>query len=148
MRRVNPAFGRQEIITVQGRAYQFFLIKNPTGLNQVIQEACTDVSDTRPILFVINDNFADGRDVSWLWDAAIEDIQPGSHIIVAGLRAYDMALRLEYAGLPCQVILDPYKALQASQTLAQTDQGVRVLPTYTGLLALRKHLALKLEHKA
>jgi len=143
---VKPAFGRQEILSIDGKVYQFYLIKNPSGFNQVIQQACTNQTDTRPILFIINDNFADGRDVSWLWDTAVEDIQPGSHIIVSGLRAYDMALRLEYAGLPCQVVPDPIKALQTSQKLAQADLGVRVLPTYTGLLQLRKHLALKLEH--
>lgn len=138
------AFGRQEIISYHGAEVQFYLIKNPTGFNQVIQ-AHLSRSVHDPVLIVINDNFADGRDVSWLWDAAVEDAQLKGPIIVAGTRAYDMALRLEYAGKQCRVIESPIAALDEAVRLAGQDRAL-VLPTYTALLDLRKNLKLKLEH--
>ncbi|MCC7543175.1 DUF1727 domain-containing protein [bacterium] len=140
-----PAFGRQEKVAVQGVEYDFQLIKNPIGFNQVIQEFCMDPRDNRPIVFAINDNFADGRDVSWLWDVAIEDIQTGGPCITSGIRAYDMALRLQYAGIECEVIPDIRQALHRAATIASVP-GVRILPTYTALLEIRKQFALKLEH--
>lgn len=140
------AFGRQESITYQGRQCTFLLVKNPTGFNQVIQSFFTKPTNP-PILIVINDNFADGRDVSWLWDVAIEDISTDGPIIVSGLRAYDMALRLKYADKNCRVIEDP---MQAISELVQVggDETIYILPTYTALLDIRKQLSLKLEHSS
>ena len=140
----NTAFGRQETVHFEGKRCTFLLIKNPTGFNQVIQSFFL-AGTTSPVLIVINDNFADGKDISWLWDAALEDLVTTGQIIVSGLRAYDMALRLEYAGKKCRVIEDPIRALR---TLAKSDaEEVLVLPTYTALLEMRKKLALKLEHR-
>ena len=96
------------------------------------------------LVFVINDNFADGKDVSWLWDAALEDLSTTGRIVVSGSRAYDMALRLEYAGKDCEVIEDPMEALR--EITAESVDEVFILPTYTALLDLRKQLSLKLEH--
>ncbi|MEI7818547.1 MAG: MurT ligase domain-containing protein [bacterium] len=144
--KARAAFGRQETISAYGIDYQFYLIKNPTGFNQVIQEVCLDVTDTRPIVFAINDNFADGRDVSWLWDSAIEDIQTTGICIASGVRAYDMALRLQYAGIACEVIPNISQAIARAAELS-IDNRIRVLPTYTALLEIRKKLALKLEHQ-
>ena len=141
-----PGFGRQENIEHMGVAYDFRLIKNPTGFNQVIQEFCRDQSDQRPLVFVINDNFADGRDVSWLWDVAIEDIRTAGVCVASGKRAYDMALRLQYAGIDCVVKPEIGDALDYAAKQS-ADKRVRVLPTYTALLAIRKRFALKLEHK-
>lgn len=140
------AFGRQESITYQGRQCTFLLVKNPTGFNQVIQSFFTKPTNS-PILIVINDNFADGRDVSWLWDVAIEDIAADGPIIVSGLRAYDMALRLKYADKNCRVIEDP---MQAISELVQVggDETIYILPTYTALLDIRQQLSLKLEHSS
>lgn len=139
----NTAFGRQETVHFGGKRCTFLLIKNPTGFNQVIQSFFQDETTTS-VLIVINDNFADGKDISWLWDAALEDLATKGQIIVSGLRAYDMALRLEYAGKACVVIEDP---MQALRTLAQAEgDELYVLPTYTALLDIRKKLSLKLEH--
>lgn len=139
----NTAFGRQETVYFQGQRCQFLLIKNPTGFNQVIQSFFQKRS-TAPVLIVINDNFADGKDVSWLWDAALEDLSTTGRIVVSGLRAYDMALRLEYASKDCEVIEDPMEALR--EITAESVDEVFILPTYTALLDLRKRLSLKLEH--
>lgn len=138
-------FGRQEIITYQDVAYQFFLIKNPTGFNQVIQSHLLALKGkSTPVVFIINDNFADGRDVSWLWDTACEDLPRDLKLIVSGTRAYDMALRLTDAGLHCQVEEDVTQALRTAGDLSEGQ--VSVLPTYTALLGIRKKLKLKLEH--
>lgn len=145
LQKTSVAFGRQEVVNYEGAAYQFFLIKNPAGFNQVIASALRSNKDRRPLVIIINDNFADGRDVSWLWDVAIEDIQSPEPIYVAGTRAYEMALRLEYAGIGCLVVQDGLTALKEAGRRAKR---VRVLPTYTALLELRKQLALNLEHQS
>lgn len=138
------AFGRQESLDYAGSQFSFYLVKNPTGFNQVIQAELQKMVN-RPLLIIINDNFADGRDVSWLWDVAIEDIHPKIEVVVSGTRAYDMALRMEYAGRSCQVIEDPLDALGK---LAQNNSHIIVLPTYTALLQIRKALNLALEHRS
>lgn len=143
LRRKNTAFGRQESLHYHGRLCTFLLIKNPTGFNQIIQSFFQQPSKS-PILVVINDNFADGKDVSWLWDAALEDLSTTGRIIVSGLRAYDMALRLQYAGKDCEVIEDPMRALQ--ELTREGTEEIFILPTYTALLEMRKRLSLKLEH--
>ncbi len=139
------AFGRQEILHYQGAQLTFFLIKNPTGFNQVIQSHLQSNART-PLLFIINDNFADGRDISWLWDAAIEDMHIRGRILVSGSRAYDMALRLEYAGFACEVEMDVAKALQRLAEIS-AEGAAYVMPTYTALLQCRKLMSLDLEHK-
>lgn len=141
-----PGFGRQESVEHHGTIYDFRLIKNPTGFNQVIQEFCRDQHDKRPLVFVINDNFADGRDVSWLWDVAIEDIRTAGVCIASGKRAHDMALRLQYAGMTCVVKEEISEALDYAAKQSP-DNHVRVLPTYTALLSIRKQFDLKLEHE-
>lgn len=139
------AFGRQEEISIYGKNCKFMLIKNPTGFNQVIQ-AFFQKPVSSAVVIVINDNFADGRDVSWLWDAAVEDMKVAGKVVVSGTRAYDMALRLEYAGIDCEVEVDPMLALRKSCQSSSAD--VLVLPTYTALLEIRKKLKLQLEHTA
>lgn len=143
LKKKSIAFGRQETIVFNDRYCIFLLIKNPTGFNQVIQSFFQDKTPV-PILIVVNDNFADGQDISWLWDAAVEDIASTGPIVVSGLRAYDMALRLEYAGKRCTVIEDPIEAL--TMLSKQDSENIFVLPTYTALLDIRRRLSLKLEH--
>jgi UDP-N-acetylmuramyl tripeptide synthase len=132
------AFGRVEKIVLKGREIYILLIKNPTGFNQIIQTFLLDQSE-KNVLMIINDNFADGRDVSWLWDAAIEDLAPHKHqVITSGIRGYDMALRLKYADItPSKVELDPEVALQALIKATKPGETAYILPTYTAMLALR-----------
>jgi UDP-N-acetylmuramyl tripeptide synthase len=137
------AFGRQEELSIYGKNCKFMLIKNPTGFNQVIQ-AFFQKPVSSAVVIVINDNFADGRDISWLWDAAVEDMKVAGKVVVSGTRAYDMALRLEYAGIDCEVEVDPMEAIKTACFSGCED--VLVLPTYTALLKIRKQLDLKLEH--
>ncbi|HXZ04503.1 MAG TPA: MurT ligase domain-containing protein, partial [Ktedonobacteraceae bacterium] len=94
-----PAFGRGERVHVQGRTLRLLLAKNPTGFNEVLRTLFSD-GIRRHVLFVLNDNIADGQDISWIWDV---DFERTTHLLatltVAGTRAFDLALRLKYAGI-------------------------------------------------
>jgi len=137
------AFGRVEHFNYRGRQVYLLLIKNPTGFNQVIQTFVQKHKQNSQIMIAINDNFADGRDVSWLCDAAVEEIAGSQPIVVSGTRAHDMALRLKYADRTSDVIPDIQAAFE--QAVRQTPEGgtVYVLPTYTAMMGLRKWLESK-----
>lgn len=139
------AFGRVEHFEYNGRQVYLLLIKNPTGFNQVIQTFLQKHKQNSSIMIAINDNFADGRDVSWLWDSAVEEIAGKQPVVVSGTRAYDMALRLKYADRASDTHMDIQAAFE--QAVRQTPQGgtVYVLPTYTAMMSLRKWLATKVE---
>lgn len=135
-------FGRSERITLSGKPVLIQLIKNPAGASQALSAVVAD--EKARVLIAINDNLADGRDISWLWDADFELLS--SHqlqIVVAGSRADDMAVRLKYAGLPTQLIKPIAKLDRAlDHALASVEAGetLWVLPTYTCLLELQKIL--------
>ena len=94
-----PVFGRGERIQVEGRTIRLLLAKNPVGFNEVLRTLLID-SVPRHILFVLNDNIADGRDISWIWDVDFEQIVGHTKTVtVTGTRALDLALRLKYAGI-------------------------------------------------
>jgi UDP-N-acetylmuramyl tripeptide synthase len=139
------AFGRVEQFEYEGRQVYLLLIKNPTGFNQVIQTFLKNHKQNSHIMIAINDNFADGRDVSWLWDSAVEEITGKQPVMVSGTRAYDMALRLKYADRDSEVNVDLLQAFE--RATEQTPEGgtVYVLPTYTAMMTLRKWLATKVE---
>lgn len=128
------AFGRSEVKYLNGKRTLIQLIKNPIGANEVLKTIDLDSN----ILIIINDNYADGRDVSWLWDAEFEMINKAKkEIVVSGIRAYDMALRLKYAGVKnIKIISDIKKAVEFIGESA--DNNITILPTYTALLKINK----------
>lgn len=134
--RVTPAFGRGETIAVDGIDYQLILVKNPAGFRLGIKSF---ESSGHEIMIAINDNYADGRDMSWLWDVDFEELQ--SIAVVTGIRAYDMALRLQYDNVAVGRI-EP-SITQAFTVLRALPGGKprRIYCTYTAMLALRKELA-------
>jgi lipid II isoglutaminyl synthase (glutamine-hydrolysing) len=94
-----PAFGRGERVQVEGRNVRLLLAKNPTGFNEVLRTLFSN-GTPRNVLFVLNDNVADGRDVSWIWDVNFEwVVEQTTTLVVAGSRTLDLALRLKYAGV-------------------------------------------------
>ncbi len=94
-----PVFGRGERVQADGRTLRLLLAKNPTGFNEVLRTLFSQ-GTPRHILFVLNDNTADGRDISWIWDVDFErTINLTQTLVVSGTRALDLALRLKYAGL-------------------------------------------------
>ncbi len=138
-----PAFGRAERVRVDGREAVLLLAKNPAGFNEVLRTVLhpRSVGGREPVLLVaINDLTADGRDVSWLWDVDAEMLAGRvGLVVVSGLRAYDMALRLKYAGIPqMHLVVQPdLEAAWEAAVQAAADGCVYVLPTYTALLGLR-----------
>ncbi|MDA8144876.1 MAG: MurT ligase domain-containing protein [Thermaerobacter sp.] len=140
----STVFGRMERLRVRGREVRLALVKNPVGFNQVLRTLGQERGE-QALVLAINDRYADGTDVSWLWDVDFEPLAgASSRIVASGLRAADMALRLKYAGVPPQrvsVVERPITALE--RALAGTGVGgvVWVLPTYTALLELRADMA-------
>lgn len=111
-----PAFGRGERVLVAGRTLRILLAKNPTGFNEVLRTLFSD-DEPRHVLLMLNDNIADGRDVSWIWDVDFERITGHTTTLtITGTRALDLALRLKYAGVAPETIgIIPVFPLRASQ---------------------------------
>jgi UDP-N-acetylmuramyl tripeptide synthase len=142
--RSSAAFGRQEAFEVDGRRVEVLLGKNPAGLNQVLSTLMLDPS-RRTALLILNDLIADGRDISWVWDADFEVAATTFEtVIVAGTRAEDLALRLKYAEWP-EVTLQVVPAIEAALTRAieatPAGETLSVVPTYTAMLTVRALLA-------
>jgi UDP-N-acetylmuramyl tripeptide synthase len=134
------AFGRLERVPVNGRELFLALVKNPVGFGEVLRMILADDTE-RVMLIAINDLFADGTDVSWLWDVDFERLQGRVRTVVcAGTRAEDMAVRLKYALVPEDRIVveaDARRALERVVAAAEPGETVYVLPTYTAMLEMR-----------
>ena len=137
---MKAVFGRVETIEVAGKRVSILLIKNPAGANEVLRTLRLEGSGAGLDLWIaLNDNIADGRDVSWIWDADFELLAGAvRRVVCAGTRAPEMALRLKYAGWPAESVEI------ASSIPGSFDAAVRrapgrlfALPTYTALLELR-----------
>lgn len=142
---VRSAFGRVESISFDGIDVPLLLIKNPTGANEVLR-TIADTTTPFDLWIALNDGIADGRDVSWVWDADFERIvQRVRRVTCSGTRAEEMALRLAYAGVARESIsVDRglYRSFGAATARSRTDAvPLRALPTYTALLDLRTSLA-------
>jgi UDP-N-acetylmuramyl tripeptide synthase len=142
LRSVAAAFGRAETIALDGRPLSILLVKNPAGANEVLR---TLVLENGPLnlLAVLNDNVADGRDVSWVWDADFELLAGRvRRVTCAGTRAAELALRLKYAGVePTAIAVVPELAAALDAARADGAGPLYALPTYTALLELRALLA-------
>jgi lipid II isoglutaminyl synthase (glutamine-hydrolysing) len=136
----SAAFGRFERIELDGRSLLTLLIKNPAGANEVVRTLVAG-GTPRLLLVALNDEIADGRDVSWIWDVDFEPLLAGvERLIATGERAAELALRFKYAGLDESAIeVVPSLEDALDRGLAQTPPGgeLAALPTYTAMLALR-----------
>lgn len=139
------SFGRQEIIDIDGKQVKIILVKNPAGYDQ----ALTTLSlDTRfiSLAVMLNDNYADGRDVSWIWDVKFEKLVLLNldKIVVSGLRLYDMAIRLKIAGLSEDKfhVTEDYE--EVLKSLKDSEANIiYILATYTAMINFRKFLKTK-----
>ena len=135
------AFGRSEVKYINGKRTLIQLIKNLAGASEVLKSVDLDSQ----ILIIINDNYADGRDTSWLWDTDFESIKNAKkEIIVSGIRANDIALRLKYAEISAdkiKIIKDIKQAVDYIGNVAENN--ITILPTYTALLKLNKMKTIK-----
>lgn len=139
-------FGRMETINVEDKTIKIILVKNPTGFNQVLSFLALDTKALN-VAFLINDNLADGTDISWLWDVDFEQLNTVSDkvggFITSGVRGEDMAVRLKYSGLDTTKIriIKDYQIL-INEGLKDTPAGgcFYILPTYTAMLDIRRIL--------
>lgn len=139
-------FGRMEKLKIGGTDVRIILVKNPAGCNQVLNFLADNET---PAIFAVclNDKAADGRDVSWIWDVEFERLYAHKDkltgLLVSGIRADDMAVRLKYAGFTetdIQVVQDYDEMLHR---LVSQDSPVCIMPTYTAMMELRSNIAKK-----
>jgi lipid II isoglutaminyl synthase (glutamine-hydrolysing) len=138
---VSPAFGRAETVRVRERDLSILLVKNPAGANEVLRTLTLEPG-SHDVLAVLNDNVADGRDVSWIWDADFEVLADRVRLVTcSGTRAAEMAVRMKYAGVPEErIAVREELAAGLDAALAGGEGPLYALPTYTAMLALREEL--------
>jgi UDP-N-acetylmuramyl tripeptide synthase len=140
------AFGRVETVAVGDKDVSILLVKNPAGANEVLRTLRLESDDSNLDLWIaLNDRIADGRDVSWIWDADFELLEGAvRRVTCAGTRAPEMALRLKYAGWPeSSIAIEPEIERSLDRAVAEARGRLFALPTYTALLELHKVLAAR-----
>jgi len=146
LRNCEAAFGRMELIEVSGKKIMMLLVKNPTGANQALAAIFSD-NKAKKIGFYLNDNFADGTDISWIWDVDFEYFDLAkTKFVASGNRAEDIALRLKYAQVDKNYLHSEKDIMIATEKLAELlDEGEigYLLPTYTAMVEVRSHFASK-----
>jgi lipid II isoglutaminyl synthase (glutamine-hydrolysing) len=144
LERFVAAFGRFERIAVGDKGLLLLLIKNPAGANESVR-TLLDGPPPRRAVVALNDEIADGRDVSWIWDVDFEPLLAGlDQVVVAGSRAAELALRFAYGGLErdrIEVVPALEAALDRGLELTPAGGELVVLPTYTAMLGLRSIVA-------
>lgn len=134
---VTPAFGRGEVIDVNGSPVELLLVKNPMGFRLSLASFTPEGCDT---MIAINDEYADGRDMSWLWDVDFSSLRDTGVAMVSGVRAWDMALRLEYDQVPVNSVNTELE--EAVSTFVNANPGTpkHIYCTYTAMLKTRAAL--------
>lgn len=137
-------FGRQEVIQVNGKAVTLVLVKNPVGMNQVLEMISRD-SEHFAFGFLLNAKYADGKDTSWIWDTNLEQFVSGkfaTSYLVGGERYKDIEYRMQVAGVPEDTLITEPDLSKLPDRIAQfPERKVYLLATYTAMLALRKSFA-------
>lgn len=134
---VRPAFGRGERLQLDGQPLELVLVKNPAGFRLALASFPAEGVAT---MIAINDQYADGRDMSWLWDVDFGSLAPGGVDTVSGVRAWDMALRLEHDGVAVGRVEEDLEAALEAFRRRTGDTPRRIFCTYTAMLALRGRL--------
>lgn len=139
------SFGRQETIKINNKEVKIILVKNPAGYDQAVNTIMLDKKKIN-LALLLNDRYADGRDVSWIWDVNFEKLNELEidKIIVSGTRLYDMAIRLKVAGFSKDKFLlcEDDESLMNGLTSLE-DNTTYILATYTAMLNIRKLLHSK-----
>ena len=140
LKNIQPAFGRGETIMLHGVPIELILVKNPSGFRLAL---LSFAHSQAAMMIAINDNYADGRDMSWLWDVDFSRIKAVS--TVSGIRAYDMALRLQYDEVPVEKV-EPNLAKALDYFIDNNpDEPKQIFCSYTAMTTLRKLLSDKTE---
>lgn len=135
---VTPAFGRGESIMVNNQPVEVVLVKNPAGFRLSLKSFPAKGYAT---MIAINDNYADGRDMSWLWDVDFDSLKELGVSCIAGVRAYDMALRLQYEEVLVSYVEPNISRALKDFLMRETDKPKRIYCSYTSMLAIRKELS-------
>ena len=135
---ITPAFGRGETLTVEGQPLELVLVKNPSGFRLGLQSFPPEGYAT---MIAINDNYADGRDMSWLWDVDFDSLKTTGVSLTSGVRAYDMALRLQYDEIEISGVEPNLVTGLRTFISSNADIPKRIYCSYTAMLALRRELA-------
>ncbi len=135
---VTPAFGRGETFTINGKPLELVLVKNPSGFRLGLQSFNPSGYAT---MIAINDNYADGRDMSWLWDVTFDSLQEEGVGQISGIRAYDMALRLQYDEVPIYDVTPNITKAFKQFMSDNADKPKRIYCTYTAMLKIRRNIA-------
>ncbi|WP_053388256.1 Mur ligase family protein [Leucobacter japonicus] len=135
---IRPAFGRGEQLELDGQPLELVLVKNPAGFRLGLASfEATGVA----AMIAINDQYADGRDMSWLWDVDFTSLSAAGVDTVSGTRAWDMTLRLEHDDVPVARVDEDLRAALAAFRAHTTGRPRRIYCTYTAMLELRRALA-------
>ncbi|MPY11004.1 Mur ligase family protein [Arthrobacter bussei] len=135
---VEPAFGRGESLVVDGLPLELVLVKNPSGFRLGLKSFDPAGCAT---MIAINDNYADGRDMSWLWDVDFDSLGLGGVEMVSGVRAYDMALRLKYDDVRVGAVETDIPDGLKQFIGCSAGRPKRIFCTYTAMLAVRRELS-------
>ena len=135
---IEPAFGRGETLMIDEQPVELVLVKNPSGFRLALQSFAAAEYAT---MIAINDNYADGRDMSWLWDVDFASLQATGVHTISGVRAYDMALRLQYDDVEVSQVDTNIIAALKHFLGRNNDAPKRIFCTYTAMLTIRKELA-------
>lgn len=147
----NGAFGRMEQFDAGNHKVNIILVKNPAGFSQTMN-FLKSVNDDFTLVLSLNDNAADGRDVSWIWDVDFADIfskQSLKDIYVTGKRCYDMAVRVKYEGVNNRSIniIENEDYNKLADFVIANDKDVYIVPTYTSMMSMRPVIAKRLGGK-
>jgi len=139
---VTPAFGRGERLTLNDKPLELVLVKNPSGFKLGLESFSPSGYIT---MIAINDNYADGRDMSWLWDVDFSSLRKAGVKQISGTRAYDMALRLQYDEVPVKNVDTDIKRALNTFINSAPKTPKRIYCTYTTMLAIRRELSKKIK---
>lgn len=135
---IKPAFGRGETIFLNGTPIELILVKNPSGFRLALLSFAKNSS---AMMIAVNDNYADGRDVSWFWDVDFSALKKVA--MISGVRAYDMALRLQYDEVAIEKIdTDITRALDDFIN-DHPEEPKQIFCSYTAMTAIRRLLGEK-----
>lgn len=141
------AFGRMEKFTYNGHNINMILVKNPAGFTQVTAHL-SRVTEDFAVVFCLNDNAADGRDVSWIWDVHFHNLFDSPYlkkVYTCGKRAYDMALVLKYNGYDEKniTVIENEDYDKEIEYIISENKDVYIVPTYTSMMEQRHKIAAK-----
>ncbi|WP_167142464.1 Mur ligase family protein [Canibacter zhoujuaniae] len=135
---IRPAFGRGEQLELDGEKLELVLVKNPAGFRLGL---ASFAPENVAVMIAINDQYADGRDMSWLWDVDFSTLQAGGVDTVSGVRAWDMTLRLQHDEVAVGQTIEDLRTAVASFRERTAGVPRRIYCSYTAMLEIRKYLA-------